>query len=173
MPLSFGCISKLRRLLVALYACTFAFNTSRSGRSIPSLELHQHATLCCAKVLPGRKSGCRAGCRPDSSRGSLKIGPSASLRPAGGQILRFFRIESGRNPARKPDFRPGSSTVRSSNQPQCDSKRIKQGVGRCPPSFWICFVTGHHCSVLMSGCVARCGSKLKIAVQRRTRLRSD
>jgi hypothetical protein len=35
-------------------------------------------------VLPGRKSGFRAGFRPDSSRESLKIGP-----PAGGLILMF------------------------------------------------------------------------------------
>ncbi len=31
-------------------------------------------------VLPGRKSGFRAGCRPDSNRESLKIGPAAGRR---------------------------------------------------------------------------------------------
>ena len=66
-------------------------------------------TLCYAIVLPGRKSGFRAGFRPDSSRGNLKIGPPAGLRPAGGPILMLSRLESGRNPARKPDFRPGST----------------------------------------------------------------
>ena len=34
-------------------------------------------TLCYAIVLPGRKSGFRAGFRPDSSRESIKIGPPA------------------------------------------------------------------------------------------------
>ena len=49
--------------------------------------------------------------RPDASRESLKIGPPAGLRPAGGPIFRLSRLESGRNPARKTDFRPGSTTA--------------------------------------------------------------
>jgi hypothetical protein len=61
------------------------------------------ATLRCAIVFPGRKSGFRAGFRPDASRESLNIGPPAGLR-----ILMRPRLESDRNPARKPDFRPGS-----------------------------------------------------------------
>ncbi len=32
-----------------------------------------------------------------------------NLRPAGGPILRFFRLESGRNPALMTDFRSGST----------------------------------------------------------------
>ncbi len=52
-------------------------------------------TLCYAIVLPGRKTGFRAGFRPDSSRESLKLGPAAGLRPAGGPILRLFRNRAG------------------------------------------------------------------------------
>ncbi len=46
-------------------------------------------TLCYAMVLPGRKSGSRAGCRQDSSRESLKFELPAGRGPAGGPILRF------------------------------------------------------------------------------------
>ncbi len=46
----------------------------------------------------------RVGLRPDPLRESVKL----DLRPAGGPILRLSRAESGRNPARKFDFRPGS-----------------------------------------------------------------
>ncbi len=66
-------------------------------------------TLCYAIVLPGRKSGFRAGFRQDSIRESLKIGPPAGFRPAGGPILKLPRLESGRNPTRKPDPRPGNT----------------------------------------------------------------
>ena len=38
-----------------------------------------------------------------------EIGLPGRWRPAGKPILRRPRLESGRNPARKPDFRPGSS----------------------------------------------------------------
>ncbi len=37
----------------------------------------QPRTLCYAIVLQGRKSGVRPGCRPDSNREGLKIGPTA------------------------------------------------------------------------------------------------
>ncbi len=60
--------------------------------------------LCCAIVLPGRKSVFRAGFRPDSNSERFKIGPLAGRRPAGRPILRFFRLESGRSPARKAQF---------------------------------------------------------------------
>ncbi len=63
--------------------------------------------LCCAIVLPGRKSGFRSGFRPDFDRGSFKIGSPTSPRPAGGPILRLPRLESGRNPVWKPDLMPG------------------------------------------------------------------
>ncbi len=62
-----------------------------------------------AIVLPGRKSSYRAGFRPDHSRETFKIGPPTGPRPAGGPIVRFSRLESGRNPVRKIDFRPRSS----------------------------------------------------------------
>jgi hypothetical protein len=65
-------------------------------------------TLFYATVLPGRKSGFRAGFRPHSLWESLKIGPPAGERPAGGPILGLPRLTSCRNPTRKPDFRPGS-----------------------------------------------------------------
>ncbi len=59
----------------------------------------------------------RAGCRPDSNRESLRIGPPA-LRPAEGRPgadLEAFpaRLEAGRNPTRKADFRPESTVARS------------------------------------------------------------
>jgi hypothetical protein len=66
--------------------------------SEPSGMSRGSCSLCYAIVLPVQKSGFRAGCRPDSCRGNLKIGPPAGLRPAG-----------KRNPARKPDFWPGST----------------------------------------------------------------
>ncbi len=67
--------------------------------------LQNKATLCHAIVFPGRRSGFLYGFRSDSCRESLNIGPPAGRRPAGGQILRPYRLESGRNPARKTDFR--------------------------------------------------------------------
>ncbi len=63
-------------------------------------------TLCYATVLPGRKSGFWAGFRPDSRRESIKIGPLAGRRLAGGPILMFSRLDSGRDPARKLDDPP-------------------------------------------------------------------
>ena len=59
-------------------------------------------TLGYALLLPGRKSGFRAGFKPDSNRESVKIGPPAGRRPAGLPMLRLSLLESGRNPARKP-----------------------------------------------------------------------
>ena len=49
----------------------------------------------------------RAGFRLDSNLDSLKIGPPAGRKPAGGLILKLSRLESGRNPARKTDVRAG------------------------------------------------------------------
>ena len=46
-------------------------------------ESNKGATLCYAIVLPSRKSGFRAGFRPDSNRESLKSSPPAGRRPAG------------------------------------------------------------------------------------------
>ena len=77
-------------------------------------------------MLPGRKSGFRAGFRPDSSRESIKIGPPGGLRPAGGTILRLSRLESSRNPARKPDFRPGSTIAKHMGKP---GSRVYSGFG--------------------------------------------
>ncbi len=68
-----------------------------------------HRTLCYAIVLPGRKSGLRAGCRSDSDRERINIGPLAGRRPAGQPMLTLSQLESGRNPARKPDFRAGGT----------------------------------------------------------------
>ncbi len=42
----------------------------------------------------------------------IKIGFVAGLRPAGGPTLRFSRLESGRNPIRKPDFLPGGTVAK-------------------------------------------------------------
>ncbi len=67
-----------------------------------------YITLGYAIDLPGQKSGVRAGFRPDSNRESHNICPPAGFRPAGGPILRLSLLESGRNPAWKPDFRPGT-----------------------------------------------------------------
>jgi hypothetical protein len=67
----------------------------------------KHPTPCYAMVLPGRKTGFRAGCRPDSDLESLKIRTPAGRRP----ILQASRLESGRHPAGKPDFGPGSTSA--------------------------------------------------------------
>ncbi len=65
--------------------------------------------LCYAKERPVRKSGFRAGFRPDSCWENINIGSPASLQPAGGPILRLSRLESGRNLLRKFAFRPRST----------------------------------------------------------------
>ncbi len=52
-------------------------------------------------MFPGRKSGFRAGCRPDVNRENSKIGPPACLPPAGGPIWGF----PDQNPAA---IRPGN-----------------------------------------------------------------
>jgi hypothetical protein len=67
----------------------------------------EQSTLVYAIMLPGQKSGFRAGSRPDSNRETIKVGPPAGPLPAGVLMLSRSRLESGRNPARKPDFRPG------------------------------------------------------------------
>ncbi len=48
----------------------------------------------------GLEIGLRTGFWPDSSRGNIRIGPPAVLRPAGGPILRLSRLESGRTESR-------------------------------------------------------------------------
>ncbi len=59
-------------------------------------HIQENVALRCAILFPGRKSGFR----PASYRESLKH-RSRNL------ILKFSRPETGRNPARTPDFRPG------------------------------------------------------------------
>ncbi len=49
-------------------------------------------------MVPGRKSLFRAGFRPDSNRESLNIDTPAGL----GRIVELSGLESGRNPARRP-----------------------------------------------------------------------
>jgi hypothetical protein len=61
-------------------------------------------------MLPRRKSNFRGAFRLDSNIENLKIGPPAGRRPAGGPTLKLSRLESGRNPALKPDFRRGGTT---------------------------------------------------------------
>ncbi len=68
-------------------------------------------TLCYTIVLQGWKPGFRAEFHPYDVQESLQMGIPAGRaegRPAG-LILRLSRLGSGRNPARKPDFRPGST----------------------------------------------------------------
>jgi hypothetical protein len=60
-------------------------------------------------VLPGRKSAFRAGFQPDCYLESTENGSPAGLRPAEGPISVLSRQQSGQNPARKADFRPGST----------------------------------------------------------------
>ncbi len=50
---------------------------------------------CYAIALPGRKSVFRAGFWPDCYRESTDIGLPAVLRPAGGPISVFSRLQSG------------------------------------------------------------------------------
>ena len=67
------------------------------GRGQNTKNTKKTRILCYAIGLPGRKSGFRAGFRPDSIRESLKLGPPVGLRQAGGPIFIFVRLESGRN----------------------------------------------------------------------------
>ena len=66
-------------------------------------------TLCYPIMLPGRKSGFRAGCWSDANQTSFKICLLAGLRPAEGLVLRLPLFDSHQNPARKHDFQPGSA----------------------------------------------------------------
>ncbi len=84
----------------------------------PSLALHSKREIPMLRnsisgleieVFSGWTSGFRVGFRPDSSRESLNIGHPAGRRPAGEPNLMFSRLEFGRNPARKLDFRPGGT----------------------------------------------------------------
>ena len=92
---------------------------------------------------PGRNLGFRAGYRPASSRESVKIGPPAGRRPAGGLILKLSRLESGRNPARvvakhKRGYwlrRPAGTEKEPSGPTRKEGREIKQastGVPECP-----------------------------------------
>ncbi len=59
----------------------------------------------CSRITRARISGFRARFRQDSTRENIKtVGRPI---PAGGRIFRRSRLESGRNAARKTDFRPG------------------------------------------------------------------
>ncbi len=93
---------------------------STCGRLTVIIRMQQGRPLFYAIVLPGQKSVFRAGCRPDSIREGLQIGPSA-----GGPILMFSRLESGRNPTRKPDFRPGATIA--SHRVHGDSGEVLHG----------------------------------------------
>ncbi len=77
----------------------------QQGRRLLTRQKRIHAAhrpdSCSAIVLPGRKSGFRAGFRLDSTRESFKIGPLA--RPM------LSQLESGRNSARKSEFWTGST----------------------------------------------------------------
>jgi hypothetical protein len=64
-------------------------------------------------VAPGRKLGFRAGSRADYNRASPNIDPPAG-RPGWRVDFEASRLESSRNPAREPDFRPGHSRHGSS-----------------------------------------------------------
>ncbi len=59
-----------------------------SGLTVPppSAGNLPDGSLCYTILLPSRKSVLRAGFRPDSSWESVKVGPPAGLRPAGGPI---------------------------------------------------------------------------------------
>ncbi len=77
--------------------CIKACFPKTDGLRLAALRAKNKATTVhpmFAIVLPGRKSGFRAGVRPDSDRETLKIGPLASLRPAEGPIWRLSRLES-------------------------------------------------------------------------------
>ena len=62
-------------------------------------------------VTPGLKLSLRAGFWPDCYREISEVGPPACLRPVGWQIHVFSREQSGRNPARRVNFRPGITVV--------------------------------------------------------------
>ncbi len=71
-------------------------------------------TLCYAIVLPGRKSGFRAGFRPDYIRESLKIGPPAGRRPVGGLPGRkssIFVVQTASSPSAKLGGKGGGASL--------------------------------------------------------------
>ncbi len=84
-------------------------------RSHPETNIHPHTIASNMHPMvrnsasgpeigfPGRSAGFQSG-KP-------QIGPSAGRRPAGWLMLRLSRLQSGRNPAWKTDFRPGNSSV--------------------------------------------------------------
>ncbi len=87
-------------------------------------------------MLPGRKSGFRAGFRSDSNRESLKIASPAGHLPLAfgqqeGRFGKLTRLEYGRNPARKPDFRPGSNI----GQPKIELSAVTWTSNRSSPSY--------------------------------------
>ncbi len=65
------------------------------------------ATLCYAIMLPGRAGNRPSG--PDFGRTATGKAPNSALRRTEGPISVLSRQQSGQNPARKADLRPGST----------------------------------------------------------------
>ena len=96
------------RVVFAFFCVGFRIDPGSNFAIVDIQQLPNQITLCYAIVLPGRKSGLRAGCRLNSSRESSNNFPPTGLRPAGGPILKFPLSKIVRNLARTPDFQPGS-----------------------------------------------------------------
>ncbi len=77
------------------------------GCRLPKTLLDNYSTL--RNGASGLEIGRPGRIRPDSNRESLKTGPPACLLPAGGPILKFSLLKSGRHPAWKADIRPGAT----------------------------------------------------------------
>ncbi len=86
------------------------------------------STLCYAIVLPGRISDFWPGCRPDSNRESLKIGPSTGRRPDFAAFPTRIRPKSG--PAARFSGREHYCIHRHGNETYKDEQRRKSS---CDP----------------------------------------
>ncbi len=86
--------------------CVDSMASGLGGRALGG----PYPTLCnIGNNASAPEVGLRAGFRTDSTREIIKIGLLAGRRLAEGPMLRFSRLEFGRNLARKPDFRPGGT----------------------------------------------------------------
>ncbi len=77
-------------------------------QSLPGVHAVPSVYKLCLRVsivVPGRRSVCQTGFRPNPIKENIKIGPPAGL----GTVFMATPTESGGNPARETDLRPGNN----------------------------------------------------------------
>ncbi len=99
--------------LRAIFGQTGPPNPSRSTWLVLQCRLHRKSVrqtnskaISWRQVLPGRRSGSRAGFRPDFLLGKPQNRSSGRPKSGGRADFEVFPIKSGRNPARWFDFVP-------------------------------------------------------------------